>query len=91
MDVGALACRPREPRCGECPLRPRCATRGALAGERRSRQPRFEGSFRQRRGRVMARLRAGDHVDACSLDAEALASLVADGLAVVDDRTARLP
>jgi A/G-specific adenine glycosylase len=92
MDVGALVCRPREPRCGECPLHPRCATRGARAGERRSRQPRFEGSFRQRRGRVMARLRAGEAVDTRSLDADALASLVEDGLAVVDqDATARLP
>jgi A/G-specific adenine glycosylase len=92
MDLGALVCRPREPRCGECPLHSRCATRGALAGERRSRQPRFEGSFRQRRGRVMARLRAGEAVDTRSLDADALASLVEDGLAVVDqDATARLP
>ncbi len=24
MDVGAAICRPREPRCGECPLRPDC-------------------------------------------------------------------
>ena len=92
MDVGALVCRPREPRCAECPLRPRCATRGARAGERRSRQPPFEGSFRQRRGRVMARLRAGEEVDARSLDADALRSLVGDGLAVIeDDATARLP
>ncbi|HKA92536.1 MAG TPA: A/G-specific adenine glycosylase [Acidimicrobiia bacterium] len=92
MDVGALVCRPREPRCGECPLHPRCATRGVLAGERRSRQPKFAGSFRQRRGRIMARLRGGEPVDARSLDADALASLVADGLAVVDGgATARLP
>jgi A/G-specific adenine glycosylase len=92
MDVGALVCRPREPRCSECPLRPRCATRGALAGERGSRQSPFEGSFRQRRGRVMARLRAGKPVDARSLDTEALASLVEDGLAVVEaGATARLP
>jgi A/G-specific adenine glycosylase len=92
MDVGALVCRPREPRCAECPLRPRCATRGALDGERRSRQPPFEGSFRQRRGRVMARLRAGEAIDARSLDADALTSLVEDGLAVVEDGvTARLP
>jgi A/G-specific adenine glycosylase len=92
MDVGALVCRPRDPHCGECPLRRRCATRGALAGERRPRQPPFEGSFRQRRGRVMARLRAGEPVDARSLDGDALASLVKDGLAVVEDgATARLP
>jgi A/G-specific adenine glycosylase len=92
MDVGALVCRPREPRCDECPLRRRCATRGVRDGERRSRQGRFEGSFRQRRGRVMARLRAGEAVDAASLDRDALASLVADGLAVIDDEAiARLP
>jgi A/G-specific adenine glycosylase len=92
MDVGALVCRAREPRCGECPLQRRCATRGVRDGERRSGQGRFEGSFRQRRGRVMAALRAGKPVDARSLDHDALASLVADGLAVVDDEaSARLP
>jgi len=57
MDVGALLCRPREPRCPECPLRRTCGTRGPLADERRSRQPPFAGSFRQRRGNVLARLR----------------------------------
>jgi len=92
MDVGALVCRVREPRCGECPLQPRCVTRGARNGERRSRQGKFEGSFRQRRGRVMARLRAGEAADVASLDGEALASLVDDGLAVVDgEAIARLP
>ncbi|MFN8024784.1 MAG: A/G-specific adenine glycosylase [Acidimicrobiia bacterium] len=90
MDVGALLCRPRDPRCGECPLRRRCATRGALPDETRSRQARFEGSFRQRRGRVMAVLREGP-ARADALDAEALASLVTDGLAVVDGATATLP
>ena len=92
MDVGAIVCRPRDPRCDECPLRGQCATRGARAGERGSRQPRYEGSFRQRRGRVMARLRAGEPVDARSLDADALTSLIDDGLAVADrDGQARLP
>ncbi len=91
MDVGAVVCRPRDPHCVECPLHRRCASRGARDGERRSRQARFEGSFRQRRGLVMARLRTGVPVPRRSLDAEALASLVADGLAAVDDATARLP
>ena len=62
MDLGAMVCRAREPRCEECPLRRGCATRGPLAGEVRTRQAPFEGSFRQRRGRVMARLRAADAV-----------------------------
>jgi len=90
MDVGALVCRPRSPRCHECPLRRGCATRGVLPEERRSRQARFEGSFRQRRGRVLAALRSGP-ADVGVLDGEALQSLSGDGLAVVDGARARLP
>jgi A/G-specific adenine glycosylase len=91
MDVGAVLCRPSAPRCSECPLRRRCATRGERADERRSRQPAFAGSFRQRRGVVMARLRASRAVSVADLDPEALASLVADGLAVVRGTRATLP
>jgi A/G-specific adenine glycosylase len=90
MDVGALLCRPRNPRCDECPLRPGCRARGPIDGERRSVQGPYEGSFRQRRGRVLAALRAGP-ADAESLDRDALTSLVADGLAAVDGATASLP
>jgi A/G-specific adenine glycosylase len=90
MDVGALLCRPRAPRCDDCPLRGSCASRGPLDGERRSTQGRFEGSFRQRRGRVLAELRAGP-ADTVALDPDALASLVADGLAAVNGTTASLP
>jgi A/G-specific adenine glycosylase len=92
MDVGARLCRPRAPACAGCPLRPRCATRGALADETRGRQAPFAGSFRQRRGAVMARLRAQDSVPIADLDADALASLVADGLAALTpDGRATLP
>lgn len=91
MDVGALLCRPRSPRCGDCPLLEGCATRGVLEGETRHRQAAFEGSFRQRRGRVLARLRESGAVSSGELDAEALDSLVSDGLAVVEAGTARLP
>jgi A/G-specific adenine glycosylase len=91
MDVGAVLCRPRAPRCGECPLRRRCVAKGPLADETRSTQPKFEGSFRQRRGLVMARLRDADAVPVDELDPEALASLVTDGLAVVTDDRAALP
>lgn len=92
MDVGALLCRPRDPACDRCPLHDGCAARGPLAGETRGRQPPFAGSFRQRRGQVMARLRAHDAVPVADLDAEALATLVADGLAVVTaDGRATLP
>ncbi len=91
MDVGALLCRPRSPRCGECPLVEGCATRGVLESETRHRQAAFEGSFRQRRGRVLARLREAGAVPSDELDAGALDSLVADGLAVIDAGAARLP
>lgn len=90
MDVGAMLCRPRAPRCDECPLRPRCATRSPLEDETRARQAPFAGSFRQRRGEVLARLRAGA-APVMELDSEALASLVDDGLAVTDGTRARLP
>jgi A/G-specific adenine glycosylase len=90
MDLGALVCRPAAPRCPACPLRRRCAARGPLAGERRAAPAPYEGSFRQRRGAVLARLRAGPTPTAL-LDAPALRSLRRDGLAVVDGATARLP
>ena len=58
MDLGREVCRPR-PRCDECPLRPWCAfaTAGRIGGAAVRRAPRFEGSLRQVRGRVLAALR----------------------------------
>jgi A/G-specific adenine glycosylase len=90
MDLGNIVCRPRDPDCPSCPLSHRCSTRGVRPDERRSRQPAFAGSFRERRGIVMASLRAGP-APVADLDAEALASLVADELAVVTGATAALP
>ena len=90
MDVGAMLCRARAPRCDECPLVDACATRGVLAHEGLRRQATFEGSFRQRRGRVLAALREGPQpLD--NLDPDALSSLIADGLAVTTTTEARLP
>ena len=91
MDLGATVCTARAPACPACPLRRRCATRGVLENEVRSRQAAFAGSFRQRRGVVMARLRTEVEVDQGELDLDALTSLVADGLAVVRGGTASLP
>ena len=91
MDLGATVCTARTPECSACPVRRRCATRGPLAGEVRARQAPFAGSFRQRRGQVMAVLRAGGRVTVGELDAEALASLVADGLAAITRGAAHLP
>ena len=96
MDVGALLCRPRAPRCGGCPLAVGCATAAdpvlveAGLGRPRQRQKRYEGSFRQRRGVVLAALREGPQPVA-GLDNDALKGLVADGLAMVLGPVAQLP
>ena len=67
MDLGAVLCRPRAPRCDECPVRGRCTWRGrqdlpdpadGSSGVSR-RQARFDGSDRQARGRLMKALGSG--------------------------------
>ena len=60
MDLGREVCRPL-PRCDACPLGPWCRFRGAGRTGRPSarRQPPFEGSRRQARGRIVELLRAG--------------------------------
>jgi A/G-specific adenine glycosylase len=97
MDVGAILCRPKDPRCPECPLQRGCATASspdpatfAAPLGRRPRQPAYKGSFRQRRGQVMAQLRSGPCRSA-DLDAAALDSLIEDGLAKLDGPLAQLP
>jgi len=64
MELGALWCTARGPRCATCPLWVRC--RWAAAGHRApdpaarpARPARFEGSDRQGRGRLLAALRLG--------------------------------
>jgi A/G-specific adenine glycosylase len=93
MELGALVCTARSPRCPVCPLRSVCAWRGAgcppYEGPARRAQS-FAGTDRQVRGLLMAVLRASsDPVPAARLDAvwpdpvqraRALDGLVADGL-----------
>jgi A/G-specific adenine glycosylase len=59
MDLGREVCRPT-PRCDACPLAPWCRFRraGRLGRPSIRRQPAFEGSRRQVRGRVVDALRA---------------------------------
>ena len=93
MELGALICTARSPRCDLCPVATRCAWR--LAGSppwdgpvRRGQT--YEGTDRQVRGRLLAVLRASDGaVPIAALDAvggddvqraRALDGLVADGL-----------
>ena len=58
MELGALVCTARAPRCDECPIANWCEWRGAgypdNAPKKRPRQAAFEGSDRQARGRIMA-------------------------------------
>ncbi len=94
MELGALVCTARAPRCDECPVANACAWlavgKPGLADAPRRSQP-WHGTDRQVRGRIMAILRAADapvaiagraelaDVEPGQLDA-CLESLVDDGL-----------
>ena len=85
MDLGRLICTARRPLCDTgCPLRDGCPAADAGAPAEVTppgrRQSRYEGSMRQRRGRLLAAIVTDGRVDAL-LDPEAAESLVADGLA----------
>lgn len=91
MDLGREHCRPM-PRCDGCPLAPACAFR--LAGRTPApvppKQSRFEGSFRQVRGAVVALLRERERATLGGLIAatghepdrvrEAVAALAEEGM-----------
>ena len=89
FDLGATVCLARVPRCGICPLAGDCPSVGSRYEPARKQSP-FEGSFRQRRARVL-RLVAGGTQSAAALDPEAVEALVADGLVVVEHERVRLP
>ncbi len=105
MELGALVCTARTPRCGVCPLGSVCAWQLAGApdtGEPPRKVQSYAGTDRQCRGRLLGVLRdaAGpvgrDLVLATWSDVvqreRALASLVADGLVVeLPGRTLALP
>jgi A/G-specific adenine glycosylase len=96
MELGALVCTARSPKCDECPLASLCAWRLAgyptFEGKRAPVQKRFEGSDRQVRGLILAELRTTDAAvsgneiaQVWPLDGQrdrALASLIKDGLVV---------
>jgi A/G-specific adenine glycosylase len=87
MDLGAVVCLARIPRCGSCPLADACPARGRRY-EALRKQSRFEGSFRARRAKTL-RLVAAGHTT--GLDAEAVESLQRDGLVELRAGLARLP
>ncbi|MCH4249389.1 MAG: A/G-specific adenine glycosylase [Microbacteriaceae bacterium] len=92
MEIGALVCTASAPACGRCPLQNRCRwlASGSPAGEpHRRKQPRYAGSLREARGRILGELRNGpttvEALRTASDDAQtrqALESLLADGLAI---------
>ena len=66
MDFGATVCRPRNPRCDDCPIRASCATAATAAsgtysavGRQRATRPAppFHATNRWLRGRILDRLR----------------------------------
>ncbi|PPH18823.1 MULTISPECIES: A/G-specific adenine glycosylase [unclassified Rathayibacter] len=95
MELGAIVCTARAPRCDECPIRDLCRWRAEgypeHTGPVKAKQKRFEGSDRQVRGFILAELRAAHgpvtaaEVESLWPDADqrgrALAGLLADGLA----------
>jgi A/G-specific adenine glycosylase len=105
MEIGAIVCTARSPRCEDCPLREACAWRAAgypaYDGPVKTKQKQFAGSDRQVRGIIMAELRSthrslteeelrGRWPDGPQFD-RALAGLVADRLAVRIDGGYALP
>ena len=104
MELGAVICTARSPRCDQCPLVSGCAWHraGRPAGETHRRPQTYAGTDRQVRGRLLAVLReSSGSVEAESLAAvwddstqrdRALAGLLADGLIeLAGDGRYRLP
>ncbi len=92
MELGALVCTARQPRCADCPIAELCAWRAAgfpaYDGPPRRGQA-WAGTDRQCRGRIMALARDHDIVTATQVEAawpgaeqreRCLAGLVEDGL-----------
>jgi len=94
MELGAIVCTARSPRCDECPIANVCRWRALgypeFEGKRAPVQKKFEGSDRQVRGIILAELRASDvPVTLAEIDTvwpdeiqrrRALDGLLADGL-----------
>ena len=94
MELGATVCRPRAPRCDECPVRRGCGGPGGPPPTVRRRE-RFEDTDRWARGRLLAALLAGEPPPgeiAGPRRARALAGLARDGLIeLAADGSPRLP
>ncbi|MGO3886289.1 MAG: A/G-specific adenine glycosylase [Mycetocola sp.] len=95
MELGALVCTAKNPRCDSCPLQTMCQWRlngsPRYDGPKRAVQKKYEGSDRHVRGLIMAQLRERPRLsredisilwpDSVQLE-RALGGLLADGLAI---------
>lgn len=90
FDLGREVCLARRPRCWRCPLAAECPSRGMTFAPLRRQSP-FEGSFRQRRARLLRAVAATGGVGEEGSDADALASLLRDGLVEVGGGLVTLP
>ena len=105
MELGAVVCTARAPRCAECPIATQCAWRAsgypAFSGVRRPTQRAFAGSDRQVRGLMLQAVRASaTPVPAEALEGvwpddaqrtRSLAGLLSDGLLVHSSAGYALP
>src|SRR5205823_8135275 len=103
IDLGAMVCLRRAPRCGECPVSAHCRWRGGPdPAAPAHRQSTFAGSDRQGRGRLVDAMRVApvpvDRIpDAAGWPGDparahrAAETLVADGLAVLAGGILSLP
>jgi A/G-specific adenine glycosylase len=105
MELGALVCTARAPRCDACPLATQCRWRldgyPALTAARPPAQKKYEGSDRQVRGLILALMRgSGIPISVSAIEAvwpdaaqrsRALDSLIVDGLVEVREGGYGLP
>jgi A/G-specific adenine glycosylase len=102
MELGAVVCTARKPRCEECPIARTCAWRASgypvSAEPTRRRQATYAGSDRQARGDVLRALRLRPHTDR-ELQAiiptperreRVIRSLIGDQLVTMSDGSYRL-
>lgn len=104
MELGAIICTARTPKCGECPIAQQCAWALAgfpeNAGRTRTPQKKYEGSVRQARGAILALARTAQQITSAQIASAvtdqprrdlALEGLLSDGLIIDTERGFRLP
>lgn len=103
MELGALICTARAPKCERCPIQTSCAWFAAGQPDNapaRRKQPAFEGSDRQARGALLRAVSASHLATASAIEAawadelqreKAMTSLIKDGLVIRVDQGYCLP